>query len=160
MLTTLYGLILLFAGRFIMKVVVSLGVGFLAGYLAYLTGLRLGFGVLGSLVVFLLVFPLASLAGWYVFKLALSLVASTPIWLVSLKLLGFSRSELPAILLLVLLVVVFYMVSETLVTIVAVIGGLVMIYTGVSSLVNPAVALIVVLLAMVLRAYLYTVSKW
>ncbi|WP_232216735.1 glycosyltransferase [Desulfurococcus amylolyticus] len=158
--TVLYGLILLVAGKLVLKVMISIGGGLLGGYIAYLTMLRMGFGTLGSLAVFLLVFIIISLVSWFLFKIVLSILAAAPLWLIIAGGLGLSYSSLPALLILVILVALLYIISEKLVSVAASTAGLFMLYLGLSSLVNPLVALTVTVIALLLRIYLYVAFKW
>jgi len=159
LLTMLYGLLLLFAGRFLIKAIVSIGTGVFGGYSAYILSMRMGLGTLGSLVVFLLVFIVLSLIGWFIFKLAFSIVVSVPIWLTVAGLMNLPLSELPSILLLLLIIALIYIIAEPLVAVIAAVGGLLLVYIGASVVAGSTLALVITVLLGLLRVYLYTASK-
>ncbi|MCY0868236.1 MAG: glycosyltransferase [Desulfurococcus sp.] len=159
-LAVIYGLILLLAGRFIVKIAVSLGLGLIGGYIAYLSAIHAGLGYTGSLAVFIVVSILVTLVGWFLFRITISLLASLSIWPILANLPFMHRLEVLSILVFILLFLFFYVVSDILVTSITVIAGLALIYVGLSRLSSPLLALLFIVLLVSLRIYLYISFKW
>ncbi|MEM1628646.1 MAG: hypothetical protein QXP02_00880 [Desulfurococcaceae archaeon] len=153
----LFGIVMIFAGRFIAKILVSFATGMIAGLIAFEIANILGIGRIGSLLSFLVFFLIFALIGWLFFKLAIALVFATNMWLLLQPLLGYQDISHPiSIIMLMLLLILGYIASEVLIGLTVIVVGALSLFTGLLVLTGPLISLIVTLAVLILRAYI----KW
>lgn len=159
-LVTIAGVIMIFAGKFVLKLASSVGLGLLMGYLGYkYVAVNLNLGDMAGLVAFLILFAFFVIFGWSLFKLAISLLAAVPIWLLALNFIGPMFSPTSLIALFVILLVLFFL-SEHLLTVIAIAAGALLVYVGIYMLTNSAlVALIIPFVLILLRSPIFQRKK-
>jgi len=151
------GIALLFAGRLILKLTVSVGFGVLLAYIGLRVSSVMKLGQIASILVVLILFVIGFLVGWVIFKLSLSIIAG----LSTALLLGgyMSLNLLYTLLLAIILMVIFYLAMEYIITAVAALAGLALIYISVNSLAGGEWALVAVILMLVLAIIVKTAHR-
>lgn len=159
-LVVIAGVIMIFAGKFLLKLASSVGLGLLMGYIGYkYVTVNLNLGDMAGLVAFLILFAFFVIFGWSLFKLAISLLAAVPIWLFTLRFIGPMFSLTSLIVLLVILLVLFFL-SEHLLSVIAIAAGALLVYMGIYMLTSSAiVALIIPLVLILLRSPIFQRKK-
>lgn len=149
----LAGIALLFAGRLLIKTIVSVGFGVLLAYLGLRVLSLMRVGQLAEIVAVLVLFVIGFLVGWTVFKLSLSLISGLGIGLIAGSYLGLNL--LYTLLLSLVLIVIIYLIVDYIISVIAALAGLVLIYISVNSLAGTEIAVVFV----VLMAILAVVAK-
>ncbi|WP_440059812.1 hypothetical protein ACSU1N_01220 [Thermogladius sp. 4427co] len=144
----LAGIVLLFAGKLLIKVVVGVGFGVLLAYLALLLLTYLKTGTVIQILGIVIAFIIGFITGWAVFKLSLSIVAG--LWVAITVAKYLSLSLLSMFLLAIILIVAFYLIIEPLTSIIAALAGLALIYFSVNALAGPQIAIAVTLVLLIL----------
>ena len=124
------GLTLLFAGKFLMRLIVGFAVGTLFGYIIVKICLLLGFGLLSAVFLGSIGFIIGFFISWFLLKLAISIVVGTSISLMILVLLGLLSSIILALVIVVICIVVAYLLAEHILTVLVILAGASMVYMG------------------------------
>lgn len=124
------GVLVLFTGKLLLRVVTSMGLGFVVAYLGYLALRHLGFSEVFRLLVFLILFVTLAPLGWIVFKVAYALTFG---YLFYTSIIIYLPENTPLILLILLgglVIAGMYLIVEYLVEIASLIAGSLTIYVG------------------------------
>lgn len=157
LLLVLAGIVLMLIGRTLLRVVVGAGFGLLLAYWTFDLAIRLGLGRTAALVAALVFFLVGFVVGWFIFKLSLSIVASLALSFAIAPAAGLSGIYL--FLLIILLTVVFYMIMNYLLAIVAFVAGAVLVYYGSYWLLHSAIMSAAVTLVLALICAIYKLRR-
>jgi hypothetical protein len=145
-----YGFVLLFGGKGIVKLIVGIGFGGFLGATGFVLASMVS-GVGGGLIVFLFMFILGVLIGWWIFKASLGFLSGLTAWYLLTGLLGIPRVSSTSLLLLLVLIVIFYVLIESAITGVTILLGASLIYLALETWAGSILSLIMVAFLVMFR---------
>ncbi|MGB9827159.1 MAG: hypothetical protein ACPLSM_01410 [Thermosphaera sp.] len=145
-----YGFVLLFGGKSIVKLIVGIGFGGFLGAAGFVLATMVS-GVGGGLVVFLLMFIIGVLIGWWIFKASLSLLSGLAAWYFLTGLLNIPRISSTSLLVMIILIVIFYVLVESAITGVAILVGALLMYLALTTWAGSVLSLIIVAFLVMFR---------
>ncbi|WP_448577671.1 hypothetical protein [Thermosphaera sp.] len=146
----IYGFVLLFGGKNIVKLIVGIGFGGFLGAAGFVIASMVS-GVGGGLVVFLFMFILGVLIGWWIFKASLSFLSGLTAWYLLTGLFNIPRISSTSLFLLLILIVIFYVFIESAITGVTILVGALLIYVALVTWAGSVLSLIIVVFLVMFR---------
>ncbi len=147
------GLITVFAGKFLLRIVMGGLFGLLLGYIAVKLILFFHGSLIVSLIIGFLAFIIGFFLGWFILKLALSIVFGLIIGISLAYILGFTGNISLLILIIVISIGIAYLLSEKIISVAVIITGLALFFAGMYFLLHSivyALVITVILLALVI----------
>ncbi len=145
------GLIVVFAGKTLLKLVIGGAFGALLSYVIAKLVLMFNGGFVAALVLGFLGFIVGFFLGWFIFKISIAIVTGFLIGLVLASVFGFFEN-LPLLIITVLLAIgISYLLAEKIISIFTLFAGLALFYAGLYFLFdNTLIALLATILLFVL----------
>ncbi|MEM0377816.1 MAG: hypothetical protein QXP68_01295 [Thermosphaera sp.] len=136
-----YGFILIFAGKTVIKLMVGVGFGAFLGAVGFVIASIIS-GPGGGLIVFLLMFIIGVVVGWWIFKASLSFLSGITVWYLLTSLMGIAKFSSISILILMVIIILAYMLIEHAITGVAILVGATLVYVSLESWIGAIPSLI------------------
>ncbi len=150
------GLIVVFAGKTLLKLVIGGAFGALLGYMIAKLVLMFNGGFTAALVLGFLGFIVGFFLGWFIFKVSIAIVTGFLVGYVLASIFGFLEN-LPLLIITVLLAIgVSYLLAEKITSIFTLFAGLAIFYAGLYFLLNNT---LIALLATILLFVLIVINK-
>ncbi len=127
------GLTLLFAGKFLMRLIIGFAVGTMFGYLIVKVCLLLGFGLLSAVFLGSIGFIIGFFISWFLLKLAIAIVVGTSVSLMISIVLSLLGNIILVIMFIIIGIIVAYSLAEHILTALILLAGTSMTFIGFSS---------------------------
>ncbi len=147
------GLTLLFAGKFLMRLIIGFAVGTMFGYLIVKVCLLLGFGLLSAVFLGSIGFVIGFFISWFLLKFAIALVVGTSVSLMISIVVGLLGNIFLVMIFVIIGIIVAYLLAEHILTALVLLAGTAMIFIGFSSFFGYVISLFLTSVFVVLSIY-------
>lgn len=158
-LTIIAGLLLLLAGKLIVKTITSLVFGAGASYLTYKIMCSLNISTLTVLLISSLVFIIGYFISWFLIKLFISISSGFAVGAVIIHLLNIQNIILYALIVIVVCIVICYFLAEVAISIASTILGLVMLWIGFENLFHKPMLTVIIVFAILALTLYYKIKS-
>lgn len=133
-LLIIYSLLLVFAGKFLLKLIIGCGFGLILSYFMFKLLVYFNIGVLSSLFLAFIVFIIGFFVGWFIFKVTLSVVTGLVLSVFIGYVFNIISETVLFIVITIVCIVVSYLLIETMISFIVVLTGFILFSIGVYSL--------------------------
>ena len=148
------GLTLLFAGKFLMRLIIGLAVGTLFGYIVVKACLFLGFGLFSAVFLGSIGFIIGFFMSWFLLKLAVAIVVGTSVSLMALILLNLLSNVGLVLIIVIMSIVIAYLLAGHMLPVLVILAGASMMYIGFASFLGYTISLFLTAIFVALSIYL------
>ena len=147
------GLMLLFAGKFLMRLIIGFAVGTSFGYIVVKVCLFLGFGLFSAVFLGSIGFIIGFFISWFLLKLATAIVVGTSVSLTASMLLGLLSNVGLVLIIVIISIVIAYLLAEHILSALVILTGASMTYIGFSSFFGYIISLLLTAVFVALSIY-------